>query len=84
VLDLLTELQRELGVALMFISHDLGVVRSISHEVLVLRQGRTVEAGPTEQVLCAPQAAYTKLLLASVPELRPGWLDERARVVSAA
>jgi len=84
VLDLLTELQRELGVALMFISHDLGVVRSISHEVLVLRQGRTVEAGPTEQVLRAPQAAYTKLLLASVPELRPGWLDERARVVSAA
>ncbi|MGL4960105.1 MAG: ABC transporter ATP-binding protein [Inquilinus sp.] len=85
VLDLLTELQRELGVALMFISHDLGVVRSISHEVLVLRQGRTVEAGPTEQVLRAPQAAYTKLLLASVPELRPGWLDEiGARVVSAA
>ncbi|MFE0758705.1 ABC transporter ATP-binding protein [Inquilinus sp. NPDC058860] len=85
VLDLLTELQRELGVALMFISHDLGVVRSISHEVLVLRQGRTVEAGPTEQVLRAPQAAYTGLLLASVPELRTGWLDEIGpRVVSAA
>ena len=77
VLDLLAELQRELGVVLMFISHDLGVVRSISHEVLVLRHGRTVEAGPTEQVLRAPQAAYTKLLLASVPELRTGWLDER-------
>ncbi|MGF6233621.1 peptide/nickel transport system ATP-binding protein [Inquilinus ginsengisoli] len=85
VLDLLTELQRELGVALMFISHDLGVVRSISHEVLVLRHGRTVEAGPTEQVLRAPQAAYTKLLLASVPELRTGWLDDvGARAVSAA
>ncbi|MGK9230183.1 ABC transporter ATP-binding protein [Inquilinus limosus] len=85
VLDLLTELQRELGVALMFISHDLGVVRSISHEVLVLRQGRTVEAGPTEQLLRAPQAAYTRLLLASVPELRTGWLDEvDTRAVSAA
>ncbi|OWJ69039.1 ABC transporter ATP-binding protein [Inquilinus limosus] len=76
VLDLLTELQRELGVALMFISHDLGVVRSISHEVLVLRHGRTVEAGPTEQVLRAPQAGYTRLLLASVPELRAGWLED--------
>ncbi|HMG51342.1 MAG TPA: ABC transporter ATP-binding protein [Inquilinus sp.] len=76
VLDLLTELQRELGVALMFISHDLGVVRSISHEVLVLRHGRIVEAGPTEQMLHTPTAAYTRLLLASVPELRPGWLDE--------
>jgi peptide/nickel transport system ATP-binding protein len=75
VLDLLTELQRELGVALMFISHDLGIVRSISHEVLVLRQGRTVEAGPTEQVLQAPQADYTQLLLASVPQLRTGWLE---------
>ncbi|MGK9168403.1 ABC transporter ATP-binding protein [Inquilinus limosus] len=85
VLDLLMELQRELGVSLMFISHDLGVVRSISHEVLVLRRGRTVEAGPTEQVLRAPQAAYTGLLLASVPELRTGWLDEvDARAVSAA
>ncbi|GGE10436.1 peptide ABC transporter ATP-binding protein [Aureimonas endophytica] len=78
ILDLLAELQRELAVSYLFISHDLGVVRALSDEILVLKQGRIVETGPTETVLAAPRADYTRQLLASVPELRPGWLEEVA------
>ncbi|WP_062205443.1 ABC transporter ATP-binding protein [Aureimonas sp. AU12] len=76
ILDLLAELQRELKLSYMFISHDLGVIRAISDEVMVLRHGRVVERGETEALLADPQEAYTKLLLRSVPELRTGWLDE--------
>ncbi|AMJ60985.1 ATP-binding cassette domain-containing protein [Bosea sp. PAMC 26642] len=76
VLDLLAELQRELQVSYVFISHDLGVVRAISDEVLVLQHGRIVETGPTETLLADPREDYTKLLLSSVPELRTGWLDD--------
>ncbi|WP_062111893.1 ABC transporter ATP-binding protein [Aureimonas sp. AU40] len=76
ILDLLAELKRELAVSYVFISHDLGVVRAISDEVLVLQNGRIVESGPTETLLANPREDYTKLLLSSVPELRTGWLDE--------
>ncbi|WP_279358842.1 ABC transporter ATP-binding protein [Methylobacterium indicum] len=76
VLDLLVEIQRDLNVAYVFISHDLGVIRSISDAVMVLQHGRVVEAGATEALLAAPQEPYTRLLLSSVPELRTGWLDE--------
>jgi peptide/nickel transport system ATP-binding protein len=62
VLDLLRELQRETGVAYVFISHNLGVVREISNEVVVLREGRVVESGPTDQVLAAPAQPYTRAL----------------------
>jgi peptide/nickel transport system ATP-binding protein len=62
VLDLLREIQRDTGVAYVFISHNLGVVREISDEVVVLRGGRVVETGPTDRVLSAPEEPYTRAL----------------------
>ncbi|GFZ78433.1 dipeptide ABC transporter ATP-binding protein [Nesterenkonia alkaliphila] len=63
ILDLLARLQAEKGVAYMFISHDLGVIRHISHEVLVMKDGAIVESGPTEQIFASPGHDYTRLLL---------------------
>ncbi|GAA0988926.1 ABC transporter ATP-binding protein [Acrocarpospora macrocephala] len=69
VLDLLTDLQAELGVAYLFISHHLGVVHHVSDRVLVMKDGRVVESGDVRQVLTAPAAGYTRELLAAVPRL---------------
>lgn len=63
ILDLLARLQTQKGVAYVFISHDLGVIRHISHEVLVMKDGEIVESGPTEQVFTTPASDYTRLLL---------------------
>jgi peptide/nickel transport system ATP-binding protein len=68
-LDLRARLQRELGVAYLFITHDFGVVEYLAHDVAVMRAGRIVEAGPAEEVLARPQHEYTKTLLAAVPRL---------------
>jgi peptide/nickel transport system ATP-binding protein len=67
VLNLLRDLQDELGLAYVFISHDLAVVRFISDEVMVMKDGVVVEQAPTGQILAAPQQAYTQRLLASIP-----------------
>ncbi|PTL74129.1 ABC transporter ATP-binding protein [Rathayibacter caricis DSM 15933] len=67
ILDLLVELQQDLGVAYLFVSHDLAVVAEVSHEVVVLNRGRIEEAGTTAQVFGSPQAEYTRALLAAVP-----------------
>lgn len=69
VLDLLVDLQRDLGVSYVFISHDLGVVHHISDDVLVLKDGRVVEHGTADQVFTAPQHPYTRQLLDAVPRL---------------
>ncbi|HEX5121334.1 MAG TPA: ATP-binding cassette domain-containing protein [Pseudonocardiaceae bacterium] len=67
VLNLLRQLQRELGLAYLFVTHDLAVVRHVAHRVAVLRRGRLVESGPTEQVCDRPTDDYTRRLLDSIP-----------------
>lgn len=67
VMNLLTSLQQEYGLSLLFISHDLTIVRQISDDIVVLRSGEIVEAGPTEQLFADPRDPYTRTLLASVP-----------------
>jgi peptide/nickel transport system ATP-binding protein len=69
VLDLLEELREELGLALLFITHDLGVVASVADEVLVLSHGTVREQGPTARVLTSPEDAYTQTLVAAAPRL---------------
>lgn len=71
VVALLGELQRELGLALVFVAHDLAVVRQVSDRVAVMRRGRLVEYGPADQVYDAPEDPYTRQLLAAVPALDP-------------
>ena len=68
-------LQDELHVSYMFITHDLATVRAISDEIVVMLQGEVVEQGTKETVLTPPHHEYTELLLSSVPEMDPDWLD---------
>jgi peptide/nickel transport system ATP-binding protein len=75
ILDLLAAIRAATGTAYVFISHDLAVVRRVSEEVIVMRQGRIVERGATQRILAAPSDPYTRLLLDSVP--RPGWRPHR-------
>ena len=76
ILQLLKKLQEELGVAYLFITHDLGTVRRIANKVAVMLKGRLVDGGETASVFAPPYHPYTELLLSSVPEMRPDWLDE--------
>lgn len=69
VLDLLDRLVDEYGLTLVFISHDLSVVREVCSTVAVMHQGRIVEYGPTEQIWAAPQHEYTRSLLAAIPRI---------------
>ncbi|MBV8029879.1 MAG: dipeptide ABC transporter ATP-binding protein [Betaproteobacteria bacterium] len=67
ILNLLRSLQRRLGIAYLFITHNIAVVDYVAHEVAVMREGRIVERGSTDEVLRSPKHAYTKTLLAAVP-----------------
>ena len=83
ILKLLLRLQRDLGVTYLYITHDIATVKAIADEIVVMHQGKVVESGPKSEVLSPPHPAYTELLLSSVPEMDPDWLDnvlaERAR-----
>ena len=68
ILALLKDLQARLGMALLFITHDLGIVRSIADDVIVMQKGEIVERGPTAALFAAPRHAYTKMLLAAEPK----------------
>ncbi len=78
ILDLLIDLQKEFGLAMMFISHDLSVIREICHRVMVLYLGRVVETASREELFSNPQHPYTRALLSAVPSPDP--VKERSRV----
>ncbi|KIQ04814.1 MULTISPECIES: ABC transporter ATP-binding protein [Pseudomonas] len=71
ILDLLLELQRELGIAYVLVSHDLSVVANVADQVLVLRNGKMIEQGPVSQVFEHPASDYTRELIAAIPGRRP-------------
>lgn len=75
ILRLLLRLQKELGLSYMFITHDLATVRAIADEVVVMKNGEIVEAGPKDEIFTPPHHDYTELLLSSVPEMDPDWLQ---------
>ena len=72
IVNLLLELQERLGLAILFVSHDLRVVRHIAHRVAVMYLGRVVETGPAARVFAAPRHPYTRALLRAAPKLRGG------------
>jgi microcin C transport system ATP-binding protein len=84
ILKLLRDLQQRLGMALLLITHDLGIVRHMASRTAVMSQGRIVEQGPTERIFTAPSHPYTQKLLAAEPSGRPDPVIERAFEVMAA
>ena len=82
IVNLLEDLQDELGLAYVFVAHDIGVVRHVSDRIAVMNAGRIVEQGPAEQVCTEPADEYTKALLAAVPIPDPR--ESRARRASVA
>ena len=75
ILKLLLNLQRKLHVSYLFITHDLATVKAIADEIVVMLKGRIVEQGVKHEILKPPHHEYTQLLLSSVPEMDPDWLE---------
>lgn len=84
ILELLGRLQRELDITYIFITHDLATVRAIADDVVVLRKGAIVAQGSKDEVLSPPYDPYTGLLIASVPEIDPNWLQRTANLAAVA
>ena len=84
ILTLIRELQERLGLAMLLISHDLGIVRKVAHRIAVMRRGEIVEQGPVADIFADPQHAYTRHLLASEPKGEPPPVDPGAPVLLAA
>jgi microcin C transport system ATP-binding protein len=81
ILELLAKLKSERGMSLLFITHDLGIVRKIADRVCVMTKGKIVETGPVAEIFANPQHEYTKHLLAAEPKGSPPALDESAPIV---
>ena len=83
ILLLVKELRARLGLTMVFISHDLSVVRVLCDDVAILQHGEVVEYGPVARIFSAPQHAYTRQLLAAIPlpDVEPGWLDDSSPIV---
>jgi microcin C transport system ATP-binding protein len=81
ILDLLKEIQGRLGMAILFITHDLGIVRKIADRVCVMSKGKIVEQGPVERIFTAPEHPYTKALLAAEPKPDPAPMQPDAPIV---
>jgi peptide/nickel transport system ATP-binding protein len=85
ILLLLRELRSRLGLTLVFISHDLSVVRVLCDDVAILQHGEVVEYGPVGQIFGSPQHAYTQQLLSAIPlpDVDPGWLSDSGPIVTS-
>jgi microcin C transport system ATP-binding protein len=81
ILELLKNLQREFGMALLLITHDLGIVRHMADKVCVMQKGKVVEQGPAKTLFAKPQHAYTKMLLAAEPKGSPPPIDPNAETL---
>jgi microcin C transport system ATP-binding protein len=84
ILALLRDIQAKYGMAILFITHDLGIVRRMADDVAVMQRGRIVESGPTARIFSAPQDEYTKMLLAAEPKGAPPAANNRAPEVLSA
>lgn len=72
IVNLLQDLKRDLGLTILFISHNIAIVRQVSDRIAVMYLGRIVEIGETEEIFTNPKHPYTKMLLASIPQMKPG------------
>ena len=82
IVELLRELQSRRGLAYLFISHDLRVIRALAHEILVMKDGRIVESGSTERIMTAPEHPYTRALMAAAFDLAPASTHTDRRILS--